>query len=65
VLEEQDFVEGRISTGFIEDHPDLLERVRDFAARPSPLEALYGGGDVAAAIAAGVVIAGESQATAS
>jgi acetyl-CoA carboxylase biotin carboxylase subunit len=59
VLDEPDFVNGRISTGFIDEHPGLLERTRAFAAQSSPLEPLYGGGEIAAAIAAGVVIAGE------
>ena len=59
VLDEPDFVKGRISTGFIDEHPDLLERTRGFAAQGSPLEPLYGGGEVAAAIAAGVVVAGD------
>ena len=59
VLEEPDFISGRISTGFIDEHPDLLERSRVFAAEGSPLEPLYGGGEVAAAIAAGVVLAGD------
>jgi len=59
VLEEPDFVNGRISTGFIDEHPGLLERTKVFAAQGSPLESLYGGGEMAAAIAAGVVVAGE------
>jgi acetyl-CoA carboxylase biotin carboxylase subunit len=59
VLEEPDFIEGRISTSFIQDHPALLERTQQFAAQASPLEPLYGGGEVAAAIAAGVVVAAE------
>ena len=59
VLEEQDFVEGRISTGFIDDHRGLVERTRQFAATPSPFEPFYGGGEVAAAIAAGVAVSSE------
>jgi len=59
VLEEPDFVNGRISTGFIDEHPGLLERTKVFAAQGSPLASLYGGGEMAAAIAAGVVVAGE------
>jgi len=59
VLEEPDFVYGRISTGFIDEHPGLLERTKVFAAQGSPLASLYGGGEMAAAIAAGVVVAGE------
>jgi acetyl-CoA carboxylase biotin carboxylase subunit len=58
LLDEPDFVSGKISTGFIDEHPDLMERARQFAEQPSPLEPLYGGGDVAAAIAAGVVLSG-------
>jgi acetyl-CoA carboxylase biotin carboxylase subunit len=55
LLEEPDFVNGRISTSFIQDHPGLLEKTREFEKEPSPLESLYGGGEVAAAIAAGIV----------
>ncbi len=56
VLTEPDFLNGRISTGFIVDHPDLLERTRAFEAEPSPFAAFYAGSEVAAAIAAGVVV---------
>jgi acetyl/propionyl-CoA carboxylase alpha subunit len=59
LLDEPDFINGRISTGFIDEHPGLLERTRAYAAEGSPLELLYGGGEIAAAIAAGVVVAGE------
>lgn len=59
LLEEPDFVNGRISTFFIDEHKGLIERTKAFDAEPSPLEALYGGGEVAAAIAAGVVVAAE------
>jgi acetyl-CoA carboxylase biotin carboxylase subunit len=58
LLEEPDFINGRISTSFIQDHPGLLEKTREFEKEPSPLESLYGGGEVAAAIAAGVVVSG-------
>jgi acetyl/propionyl-CoA carboxylase alpha subunit len=61
LLDEPDFIEGKISTSFIQEHPQLLERTRVFAERTSPLESLYGGGEVAAAIAAGVVLAGEPK----
>jgi acetyl-CoA carboxylase biotin carboxylase subunit len=57
LLEERDFIEGRISTAFIDEHPQMVERMRAFDAQGSPLEPLYGGGEVAAAIAAGMVIA--------
>jgi acetyl-CoA carboxylase biotin carboxylase subunit len=59
VLDEPDFVNGRISTGFIDEHPGLLERIKTYAAEGSPLDPLYGGAEIAAAIAAGVVVAGE------
>jgi len=59
VLDEPDFINGRISTGFIVEHPGLLDRTHAYAAEGSPLEPLYGGGEIAAAIAAGVVVAGE------
>jgi acetyl-CoA carboxylase biotin carboxylase subunit len=59
ILDEPDFVDGNISTGFIEEHPALMQRAGQFAAEPSPLEPLFGGGEVAAAIAAGVVVAAE------
>jgi acetyl/propionyl-CoA carboxylase alpha subunit len=53
LLDEPDFLQGRISTHFIPDHPGLLERARSFAEHPSPLEPLYNGGEqVAAAVAA-------------
>jgi acetyl-CoA carboxylase biotin carboxylase subunit len=60
LLEEPDFHAGRISTSFIQDHPNLLERTREFAAQHSPFESFYGGGEVAAAIAAGVILSGEA-----
>ena len=55
LLAEPDFVNGRISTSFIQDHPGLLERTGDFEKEASPFESLYGGAEVAAAIAAGLV----------
>ncbi len=58
VLDEADFVKGKISTGFIADHPTLMDQARRYAELGSPLEPLYGGADVAAAIAAGVVASG-------
>src|SRR5213082_575749 len=54
LLEEPDFLEGRISTSFIQEHPGLLQKTKEFDAQGSPLESLYGGGEVAAAIAAAV-----------
>ena len=59
LLEEPDYLSGRISTFFIQEHAALFERAKAFASEPSPLEPLYGGADVAAAIAAGVIVAGE------
>jgi acetyl-CoA carboxylase biotin carboxylase subunit len=59
LLEEPDFINGRISTSFIQDHPSLLERTKAFDQEVSPFESLYGAGEVAAAIAAGVVISSE------
>src|SRR5438552_882854 len=56
LLEEPDFINGDISTSFIQDHPGLLEKTREFEKEPSPLESLYGGGEVAAANAASVVV---------
>jgi acetyl-CoA carboxylase biotin carboxylase subunit len=58
LLEEPDFISGRISTSFIQDHPGLLEKTREFEKEPSPFESLYGGGEVAAAIAASVIVSG-------
>src|SRR2546426_10799663 len=52
---EADFLNGRISTSFIQEHPRLLERTREFDAQASPLESLYGGAEVAAAIAVAVI----------
>jgi pyruvate carboxylase subunit A len=60
LLEEADFVNGQISTSFIQDHPSLLEKTREFEAQHSPFESLYGGGEVAAAIAAGIVVNSET-----
>ncbi len=56
VLEEPDFIEGRISTHFIEAHPALIDRTRAFAAEASPLEPLYGNQELAAAIGAVVAL---------
>jgi acetyl-CoA carboxylase biotin carboxylase subunit len=60
LLEEPDFVSGRISTSFIQDHPSLVEKTKAFDQEVSPFDSLYGAGEVAAAIAAGVVVSGES-----
>jgi acetyl/propionyl-CoA carboxylase alpha subunit len=59
LLEERDFINGRISTSFIQDHPSLVERTREFEAQHSPFASFYGGGEVAAAVAASVVLSGE------
>ena len=59
VLEEPDFVEGRITTHFIEDHPEVMERTRLFATESSPLEPLYGNQELAAAIGAVVGLSEE------
>jgi acetyl/propionyl-CoA carboxylase alpha subunit len=58
ILEEPDFLEGRISTYFIQEHRGLLERTRAFTDEGSPLEPLYGSPEIAAAIA-GVVAVSE------
>jgi len=50
----------RVSTSFIQDHPSLLEKTRAFDQEVSPFEPLYGSGELAAAIAAGVVLNSES-----
>jgi pyruvate carboxylase subunit A len=60
LLEEPDFHAGRISTSFIQDHPSLLEKTREFEAQHSPFESLYGASDVAAAIAASLIAGGEA-----
>jgi acetyl/propionyl-CoA carboxylase alpha subunit len=54
ILDEPDFGTGRISTGFIPDHPALIAHTRTLAAQRSPLEPLYGGAEIAAAIAVGL-----------
>jgi len=59
ILEEPDFLEGRISTYFIQEHRGLLERTRAFTDEGSPLEPLYGSPEIAAAIA-GVVAVSEA-----
>jgi acetyl/propionyl-CoA carboxylase alpha subunit len=56
LLEEPDFIDGRISTSFIQDHPSLLDKTKAFDQEVSPFESLYGSGELAAAIAAGVVL---------
>ena len=61
LLEEPDFLRGRISTSFIQDHPSLAEKTKEFDREPSPFESLYGAGEVAAAIAAGVVLSRETS----
>jgi acetyl-CoA carboxylase biotin carboxylase subunit len=60
LLEEPDFVNGRISTSFIQDHPSLVEKTKAFDLEVSPFESLYGAGELAAAIAAGVVVSSET-----
>src|SRR5437762_13424511 len=52
LLEEPDCLNGRISTSFIQEHPSLLQKTKEFDAQGSALESRYGGGDMAAAIAA-------------
>jgi acetyl/propionyl-CoA carboxylase alpha subunit len=59
LLEEPDFVHGRISTSFIQDHQSLVEKTKAFDLEASPFEPLYGSGELAAAIAAGVVVSSE------
>src|SRR5437899_6431863 len=49
LLDEPDFLNGRISTSFIQEHPGLLQKTKEFDAQGSPLESLYGGRGVAAA----------------
>ncbi len=56
VLEEEDFLAGRISTFFIQEHRGLLERTRRFVEEKSPLEPLYGNQEVAAAVGAVVAL---------
>ncbi len=52
ILDSPDFRSGNLSTRFIEDHPQLIEQARKFAAEQSPFD--YGGDPrhVAAAAAA-------------
>src|SRR5438477_267844 len=59
LLDDPDFINGRISTSFIQDHPSLVDKTKAFDQEISPFESLYGAGEVAAAIAAGVVLSGE------
>jgi acetyl-CoA carboxylase biotin carboxylase subunit len=60
LLEEPDFINGRISTSFIQDHPSLVDKTKAFDQEVSPFESLYGSGELAAAIAAGVVLSSET-----
>ncbi|HEY8737980.1 MAG TPA: biotin carboxylase N-terminal domain-containing protein [Candidatus Dormibacteraeota bacterium] len=54
ILEEPDFRRGRISTGFIADHPAVMARARALAEESASMAPLYGGAEIAAAIAAGL-----------
>ena len=59
LLDEPDFINGRISTSFIQDHPSLVDKTRAFDQEVPPFESFYGAGELAAAIAAGVVVSSE------
>jgi acetyl/propionyl-CoA carboxylase alpha subunit len=60
LLDEPDFLAGRISTGFIAEHPTLIDRTRVYDAESSPFETLYGSGEIAAAIAVSALVARDS-----
>jgi acetyl/propionyl-CoA carboxylase alpha subunit len=52
ILESADFLAGKLTTRFIDDHPELVDRAKEFAAETSPMD--YGTDlrYVAAAVAA-------------
>ncbi|MHB8573314.1 MAG: acetyl-CoA carboxylase biotin carboxylase subunit [Candidatus Dormibacteria bacterium] len=51
LLEDRDFLQGNLTTAFLDEHPGVLERARELASEPNPLAALAGGGSQVAAIA--------------
>jgi acetyl/propionyl-CoA carboxylase alpha subunit len=58
ILESPDFKAGRLTTRFIEDHPELLEKMTEFLGQTSPMD--YGADPrhVAAAAAAVAAVVG-------
>jgi acetyl/propionyl-CoA carboxylase alpha subunit len=52
ILESPDFKAGRLTTRFIEDHPDLLDRMKEFLGQSSPMDYSADHRHVAAAAAA-------------
>jgi acetyl/propionyl-CoA carboxylase alpha subunit len=58
ILESADFKAGRLTTSFIEDHPELMERMTEFLGQTSPMD--YGADPrhVAAAAAAVAAVVG-------
>jgi pyruvate carboxylase subunit A len=55
ILESPDFRAGRLTTRFIEDHPDLLDRMKEFLGQSSPMD--YGADHRQVAAAAAAVAA--------
>lgn len=62
ILESQDFLSGKLSTAFIDNHPELVETMGRFLDQTSPLD--YGPDPryVAAAAAAAAVVTGSGSA---
>jgi pyruvate carboxylase len=58
ILESPDFLAGKLSTHFIDAHPELLENMQRFLNEPSPLDYGPDPRHVAAAAAAAAVVAG-------
>ncbi|MBO0684286.1 MAG: acetyl-CoA carboxylase biotin carboxylase subunit [Candidatus Dormibacteraeota bacterium] len=55
ILESGDFLAGKLTTRFIEDHPELVDRARELATEPSPMD--YGADPRHLAAAAAAVAA--------
>ncbi len=58
ILESEDFLAGKLSTHFIDSHPELLENMRRFLDQPSPLDYGPDPRHLAAAAAAAAVVTG-------
>src|SRR5438309_7193169 len=59
ILESADFLAGKLTTRFIDDHPELVDRAREFAAETSPMD--YSSVDLAHVAAAAAAAAAASR----
>ena len=62
ILESADFKAGRLTTRFIEDHPELIEQMQRFLGQKSPMDYGADARHVAAAAAAVAAVVGGSAA---